>query len=183
MREKAIDRAVEIAPVRIDRARDKREDRRRDLEIGLRELGRGDPRFQDLDAQRLVETAHFDAKAAGEPRAHALLQRLEIARRTIGGDDDLPSRVDQRIERMAELGLNRFALQKLRVVEDQEVDGAQALLEGDRRLRLQRGDEAVHEFFRRQIDRAPRPGSSPRGRWPAADGSCRGRPRRGYRAG
>ena len=53
---------------------------------------------------------------------------------------------------MAELLLDRLALQKLHVVDDQHVDGAQALLEGDRRLRLQRRDEAVHELLGGEID-------------------------------
>ena len=53
---------------------------------------------------------------------------------------------------MAEFLLDRLALKELDVVNDQHVDGAELFLEGDRRLRLQRGDEAIHEFLGCQID-------------------------------
>jgi len=56
---------------------------------------------------------------------------------------------------VAELGLNRFALQELRVVKDQQVDRAQTFLESDRRLRPQRGDKSIHELLSRQIDDSP----------------------------
>ncbi len=57
---------------------------------------------------------------------------------------------------MTELGLDRLSLQELGVVENQQVDRSQALLERDRSLRLQRGDESVHELLGGQIDdRAP----------------------------
>ena len=69
--------------------------------------------------QRLVERQHLDAQAAGEPRTHALVERFEIARRPVGGDHHLAARIDQRVERVAELGLDHLALQELRVVEDQ----------------------------------------------------------------
>ena len=99
---------------------------------------------------------HLDAQPSREPRPHALLEQLEIARRPIRGDDDLAARIDQRVERVAELGLDHLALQKLRVVENKQVDRPQRLLERHRRLRLQRGDEAVHELLRGQINsRAP----------------------------
>ena len=156
MREQPVDRAFEIAPVRLDCARDVGGDRRRHEKLRLQFARRGDARLDDLDAERLVEAAHVDAEPAGQARAHALLEALEIARRAVGGNDDLPPRIDQRVERMAEFLLDRFALQKLHVVDDEHVDAAQSLLEGDRRLRLQRGHETVHEFFRRQIDDAAR---------------------------
>ncbi len=115
-----------------------------------------DARLEDLEPQRLVERADLDAKADAEARAHALVERFQIVRRTVGGDDHLAPRVEQSVERVTEFGLDVLALQELRVVEDQEVDRSQPLLEGDRRLRLERGDEAVHEFLGRQIDdRAP----------------------------
>ena len=48
---------------------------------------------------------------------------------------------------MAELRLGRFTLQELHIVDHQHVDATQCFLEGERGLRLQRGDKAVHEFF------------------------------------
>ena len=143
---------------------------------------RGDARVEDFDAQRLVEAADLDAEAAGEARAHALVEAVEIGRRPVGGDDDLAMAVDQRVERVAELLLDRFALQELDVVDDQYVDAAQLLLEGDRGLRLERGDEAIHEALGGEIDDAAARRSRRRGRRPAGDASCRARPRRGDRA-
>ena len=57
---------------------------------------------------------------------------------------------------MTEFGLDRLSLQELRVVENEEVNCSQPLLEGDRGLGLERGDETVHESLGGQIDdRAP----------------------------
>ena len=53
---------------------------------------------------------------------------------------------------MAELGLRRLALQELQVVDHQHVDAAQRLLEGERGLRAQRRDEAVHELLGGEIE-------------------------------
>src|SRR5579883_482953 len=55
---------------------------------------------------------------------------------------------------MAKLVLDGAALQKLRVVENEKVDRAQRLLEGDRGLRAQSGDKAVHEALGGEINRA-----------------------------
>ena len=49
------------------------------------------------------------------------------------------------LNRMAALLLDRFALQELHVVDDEQVDAAKPLLESQGGLGLQRGDEAVHE--------------------------------------
>ena len=118
-------------------------------------MRRGDARLQHLEPQGLVERAHFDAEAAREARTHALFERFEFTRRPVGGDDDLAARVDQRVQRVAELLLDRFAAQKLHVVDDQQVDAAQLLLEGDSRRGFERAGETVHEFFGGEIDHAP----------------------------
>ena len=97
----------------------------------LGDLRGGDARLEDLDAQGFIERGHFDAESAGQARTHALLERLEIAGRPVGGHDHLSPGVDQRVERVAEFRLDRLALQELRVVKNQEVDRSQALLEGD----------------------------------------------------
>ena len=131
-----------------------RDHRRRDGEVRVLGARRGDARFEDLHAQRLVERHHLDAEAAGESRAHALVERLEIGRRAVGGDDDLAAGIEQRVERVAELVLERLALQELHVVDDQQIDRPHRLLEGDRGVRLQRSDEAVHEALGGQIDDA-----------------------------
>ena len=73
----------------------------------------------------------------------------------VGGDEHLLAAVDQGIEGVAELLLDRLAGQKLQVVDDEDVDRPQLLLERDRGLRLERGDEAVHEALRREVEHAP----------------------------
>ena len=117
---------------------------------------RRDARLQDLQPQRFVERADLDAEADAQARAHALVERFQVVRRAVGGDDHLAARVEQSIERVTEFSLDVFPLKELRVVKNEQVDRSQPLLEGDRRLGLQRGDEAVHEFLGGQIDdRAP----------------------------
>ena len=139
----------------IERA-DESQNRRRNLEVRILHARRRDAGLQYLDPQRFVERMHLDAKAAREPGAHALLERFQLARRAIGGDDDLPARIDQRIEGMAKFSLDDLALKELRVIEYQEIDRPQRFFECDRGLRLQCRDEAIHEFFGGQInDRAP----------------------------
>ena len=92
-----IDGAFEITAIRLDRTRDVRHDRLGNGELRLHFTRRGDARLDDLDAQRLVEDAHVDAEPTGKARSHALLQALEIARRAVGGNDDLAAGIDQRI--------------------------------------------------------------------------------------
>ena len=48
--------------------------------FGMGELRGGDARLEDFDAQRLVERADLDAKAAGEARAHALVEAVKVGR-------------------------------------------------------------------------------------------------------
>ena len=118
-------------------------------------MQRLDARRQDRRAQRLVERADLDHEAAGQTRADALVERFEIRRRTVRRDHDLTARIDEGVEGVAEFLLDLLALDELDVVDDQQVDAAQPLLEGQRRLRLQGGDEPVHEAVGGQIDHAP----------------------------
>ena len=55
-------------------------------------------------------------------------------------------------------------------------------LNGDRGLRLERGDEAVHEALGREVEDAPARGSRPDARSPGSDATCPGPPRHGRRA-
>ena len=95
---------------------------------------RGDAGLEDFEPQLFAERSHLDHEPAGEPRTHAVVEAFEIGRRPVGGDHHLAAGVDQRVERVAELGLRRLALQELQVVDHQHVDAAQRLLEGERRL-------------------------------------------------
>src|SRR4029077_10506296 len=113
---------------------------------------RGYACFENFHPQRLVEPADFDAKAAGQTRPDSFFETFEIARRPVGCDHDLPAGIDQGIERMTELLLNRLTLEKLDVVDHQEIDRAQPFLESDCRLRLEGGDETIHESLGGEID-------------------------------
>ena len=90
-----VDRAFEIAAVRDDGAGDEKQHFARNLQRGMREFCRRQPRFQNLEPQRLVERPHLHADAAGQPRAHALVDGVELGGRTVGGDHHLAPRVDQ----------------------------------------------------------------------------------------
>ena len=52
---------------------------------------------------------------------------------------------------MAELVRNDFSVEELHIVHDEKIDRPKLLLEGKRRLRLQRGSEAIHEFLCCQV--------------------------------
>ena len=112
----------------------------------------GDARFKNFDSQRLVEGADFDAKSARQPRPYSFVKTFEIARRPVGRDHDLPAGIDQRIERMTELLLDRLALEKLDVVDHEKIDCPQPFLERDRRLRFEGGDETIHKSLGGEVD-------------------------------
>ncbi len=111
--------------------------------------------FENFDPQRLVERADFDAKAAAKPRPYSFFETFEITRRPVGRDHDLPAGIDQGIERMTELLLDRLALKKLDVVDHEDIDRPQPFLECDRRLGLEGGNETIHESLGREIDDPP----------------------------
>ena len=108
--------------------------------------------FQDFQPQLFAERTHFDHQTAGQPRAHAIVEAFEVGGCPIGRNHDLTAGIDQRIERVAELGLGRLALEKLQIVDHQHVDAAQRLLERERRLGAQRRDEPVHELLGREVE-------------------------------
>ena len=89
---------------------------------------------EDFEPQFFAERTHLDHETAGKARAHAIIEAFEIGRRTVGRDHDLAAGVDQRIQGMAELGLDILAGEELQIVDHQHVDAAQRFLEGERRL-------------------------------------------------
>jgi hypothetical protein len=109
MREQPVDGAIEITAIRPDHARDIGDDRGRNLESLMHQLGGGDACLENFDPQRLVEPANFDAEPAGQPRLDSFFETFEIARRPIGRDHDLPAGIDQGIQRMTELLLDRLS--------------------------------------------------------------------------
>ena len=90
MRKQPGDGAIEIAAIRPDDARDIGDDRGRNLESLMHQLGGDYACFENFDPQRLVESTDFDAKPAGQARPDSFFETFEIARRPIGRDHDLP---------------------------------------------------------------------------------------------
>ena len=150
--EQPVQRPVEIAAVMGDLLGDEGEHRRGDIEARMVGAGGRGPALQDFQPQFLLERAHLDDQPAGKPRADAVVEAFQVARRTVGRDHNLPAAVDQRIERVAELGLRGFSLQELQIVDDQHIDAAQRFLEGERGLRFQRRHEPVHELFGGEVE-------------------------------
>ena len=94
-----------------------------------------------------------DHDAALQPRADALVDAFEFRRRPVGRDDHLLAAVEQRVQHVAEFLLHRLAGQELHVVDQQDVDGAEPLLEIERRAVAKRGDELDGEALDGQIER------------------------------
>ena len=81
-----------------------------------------------------------------EALAQAVLERLQVVGRTVGGEHDLASAVVQGVEGVEELLLGLgLALEELDVVEEQHVDVAEAGLEGVGVAAAERAEELVGE--------------------------------------
>src|SRR5690606_20316611 len=106
----------------------------------------GDPRLQ---IRRLVG----GYQAPLETRPQAFLQRLDLFGGTVAGDDDLPARLVQGVERVEELFLRGLlAGQELDVVDQQHVDAAVPVAELDGAPVADGVDDFVGESFRRNVD-------------------------------
>ena len=152
MGEQPVDGSIEIAAIRLNDACDISDDRGRNFESRMHLFRGGYACFKNLDPQRLVEPSDFDAKTASQARSYSFVETFEIARRPVGRDHDLPAGIDQGIERMTELLLNRLALEKLDVVDHKKINRSQPFLESDRRLRFEGGDETIHKSLSGEID-------------------------------
>src|SRR5689334_786941 len=95
MREQPVDGTIEIAAIRPDDARHIGDDRGRNIERWMHQLGGGYACFENFDPQGLVEAADFDGKPATQPRPDSFLETFEIARRPVGCYHDLPTGIDQ----------------------------------------------------------------------------------------
>src|SRR3954449_4199717 len=111
MGEETVERPFEIAAVVGHSFGNEGEDAWGDIEPGMMLSGGRRARLEYFKTQLFAERSHFDPQPAGKARAHSLFQAFEIGRRTIGGHHGLAARIDERVERMAELGLGRLALQ------------------------------------------------------------------------
>src|ERR1700722_9703001 len=90
VREQAVERAFEIAAVVSDRLRDIGEHRLGNVKARMGPPRKRDARVENLQAQVLGQRSHFDDKAAGEARPHALVETLQVKRRGVGGGRDRP---------------------------------------------------------------------------------------------
>ena len=110
------------------------------------------PLLQNLQAQLVVERADLGDEPALQPRAHALVEPLELAGRACRGHDHLAAAVEQRVDDVVELLLGLLALHELQIVDQQHVDRAELVLERQRILAAQRLDELIAETLGRQVE-------------------------------
>ncbi len=108
---------------------------------------------QDGDARLQVGAADIDDHALAEARAQALLERFELARWPVRGDDDLLVGLVERVEGVEEFDLRLLLLgQELHVVDEQHVVVAIRLFEAlDAPLVGDGVDEVVGEALDRDV--------------------------------
>ncbi len=75
-----------------------------------------------------------------------------MGRRPVGRHYHLAPTIDERVQRVAELLLDGRALQELHVIDQEDIDLAQLLLEGERVAGAQCLHESGHEPLGRQIE-------------------------------
>ena len=93
-------------------------------------------------------------------------------------DDDLTAAIEQGVDDVIEFLLGTLAVHELEVVDQQHVDGAELLLEGQRILAAEGLDELIAEALGGEIKHLRFGGGvSPPKRWRAEGASCRDQPR------
>ena len=107
--------------------------------------------LQDLQPERRIERADLGDQAALQTRAHAIVETIELSRRAGRGHHHLAPSVEQRVDDVLELLLGLLAAHEFQIVDQQDVDLAELLLEGQAVLGLDRLDELVAEALRRQV--------------------------------
>ena len=144
----AVECAFHLADVRGDLVGQEFQDLEGNLRAQLFAFG-----LQDAQAQLVGGGMDVGDQTPAQPRAHALLDALQVRRALVRRDHHLAVLVDQGVEGVKELLLRRLpATDELHVIDHQHVHGAELFLEGHGVLGPQRTDELVHEFFGRQID-------------------------------
>ena len=107
----------------------------------------------DVEAQLEIGRVDVGDQAPGEAREDARLDPVQVLRRAVRADREPPAGRDDLVHRVEEFFLGRFlAGDELDVVDHQQVGGAQLLLELDRLVGAQRGDELDHELLGRHVD-------------------------------
>ena len=101
---------------------------------------------EDRDAGLEVGGLHVGHEPPLEPVPQPVLERGDRLGRPVGGDDDLAGRAVEAVEGVEELLLGPFlVLEKLDVVDQEDVHLAIAALEGGGRVVADRVDELVRE--------------------------------------
>ena len=147
-RDHARQRALELPDVRGDSTGDEGQD----VGLGDRDVLGVDLLAQDGDPGLEVGGLDVGQEPPLEARAEPLLERCDLPRRAIGGDDDLRAALVQRVERVEELLLDPLlAFEELDVVDEEHVEVAVPALEALDSLVPQRVDEVVHERLARHV--------------------------------
>ena len=80
------------------------------------------------------------------------LRRVELVRRTGRSHHDLAAAIEQCVDDVLELLLGLLALHEFEVVDQQDVDGAELVLEGDGILAAHGLHELIAEALGRQVE-------------------------------
>ena len=89
VRQQPIERAVKVTAVVGHGLGDEDEHRCGHVETGMMRARGSDAALEDFQPQLLLERSDLDHEPAREPRADAVLEALQIARRPVGGHNDL----------------------------------------------------------------------------------------------
>ena len=107
---------------------------------------------QDRDPGLVVGRGDVDDEPAGEPADQPLVQRLDLGRRPVAGEHDLPVGGLQRVGEPQQLGLHLAPVgEELDVVHQQEIDVEEALAVGLALAGGDRGVERLDELVEREV--------------------------------
>ena len=148
----AVDGAFQLAAVLRQPVGQELEHLAGQLEGGIGQALLLHPPLQDLETQLLVEIGDLDDETALHARAHAIVEAVELPRRTGRSDHDLAAAIQQRVDDVLELLLGLLALHELEIVDQQNVDGAELVLEGDGVLAAHGLHELIAEALGRQVE-------------------------------
>ena len=145
-----VERALELADVADDLARDELDDVRGDRDRALLGLGP-----QDRDAGLEVRRGQVGDEAPLEAAAQPLLEGQDRLGRPVGRQHDLLAVLVDRVERVEELLLGPLLVgDELDVVDEEQVDPPVAGAELVDLALLDRGDELVGELLAGRVDDA-----------------------------
>ena len=113
------------------------------------------------DGQTELEIRRLDIgeKTGLKTVSYPLFKDRQLLRRTVGRYDYLSVILVQRLERVEELGLRRFARAArdiLDIVDQEHIRAAELLSELDRFSRFDRDDELIHEILALDVDHVHR---------------------------